>query len=125
MGVNGRVTASSDFGFTDGSWATGHYTDIWLSTVSKGDATLNGRVVSNQYAIWFARGMWIMNNIYNHFAFNGNTTFLNEHYPLIEGAAKFALNYLFSVDGQAGELANYLAIGPTASPENSYIPNGN
>jgi alpha-L-fucosidase 2 len=64
--------------------------------------------------VWYATHLW------EHFAFTRDTAFLeNDAYPLMVGAAEFALGWL--LEGEDG----YLITSPSTSPENMYrTPDG-
>lgn len=122
MSVNGEKTAQQDFGL-DG-WAVGHFSDIWCSTIlhGSGDNSSSGaRAETNSYAVWSSGGLWIMNTLYDHYAYGKDIEFLKEYYPVLEGAVEFALGNLMRVDGVEGELKNYWSIvGPSTSPEDEF-----
>jgi hypothetical protein len=105
LSIKGAQTAQVDFGF-DG-WLSSHYSDIWTTaTLGNGD---------NEFAVWPVSGIWLMNAVYEHYLFTQDKTFLqNTAYPLMKGAAEFALDLL--VTNKDG----YLVTSPSTSPENKY-----
>ncbi|NQX67214.1 hypothetical protein HQN90_13925 [Paenibacillus alba] len=82
LAKNGAKTAQSDFGF-DG-WMVPHASDVWAKTeLSAGD---------NEWAIWPTGGMWLMFNVYDHYRFTHDISFLRDTaFPLMKGSAEFAL----------------------------------
>ena len=124
LAKNGQKSAANDFGYTDASWSTAHYSDIWVATTLRGGGTPTA-TSSNEYVIWPFGGIWTMNQIYDHYSYSLDTAFLNQYYPVIEGAARFALNSLGQVDGLKGELKTYLSIIVGTSPEHTFNASGN
>lgn len=115
LSENGRKTAEYDWGF-DG-WTAPHYSDIWCSTALKG-----GR---NEWAIYPMGGIWTVQLIWEHYAYNKDIDFLRDRaYPLLKGASEFALDLLvereFTADEITGEPGTYLVTSPSTSAENSY-----
>ncbi|OCT10764.1 hypothetical protein A8709_23310 [Paenibacillus pectinilyticus] len=106
LAINGAKTAQSDFGF-DG-WMVPHASDVWAKTeLSAGD---------NEWAIWPTGGMWLMFNVYDHYRFTHDISFLrNTAFPLMKGSAEFALDLL--VTNKDG----YLVTSPSTSPEAKYV----
>ncbi|UKS26982.1 glycoside hydrolase N-terminal domain-containing protein [Paenibacillus sp. HWE-109] len=105
LAISGAQTAQQDFGF-DG-WMAPHYSDIWAATPLAD--------TNNEWAIWPMGGIWLMNTVYEHYLFTKDKTFLqNTAYPLMKGAAEFALDLL--VTNKDG----YLVTSPSTSPENKY-----
>ncbi|BFT71128.1 glycosyl hydrolase family 95 catalytic domain-containing protein [Paenibacillus sp. P36] len=106
LAVNGAKTAQSDFGF-DG-WMVPHSSDVWaITSIQGGD---------NEWAIWPTGGMWLMFNVYDHYRFTQDKSFLQDTaFPLMKGSAEFALDYL--VTNKEG----YLVTSPSTSPETKYV----
>ena len=63
---------------------------------------------------------WLCNNLWQHFAFTGDTAYLRRIYPILHGAA------LFYHDMLIRDLATgWLVTSPSSSPENGFkLPNG-
>ncbi|MEC0227645.1 hypothetical protein P4I72_10960 [Paenibacillus alba] len=61
-------------------------------------------------------GMWLMFNVYDHYRFTQDKTFLRDTaFPLMKGSAEFALDLLVAnKDG-------YLVTSPSTSPETKYV----
>jgi hypothetical protein len=105
LATNGERTATIDWGFR--GWCVGQCTDIWARTCLDSG--------SNEWAIWPMGGVWLCNNLYDHYAFTLDKEFLRTRaYPLLKGAAEFCLDYL--VKNKDG----YLVTSPSTSPENRF-----
>ena len=105
LAKNGERTAAIDWGFR--GWCVGQCTDIWARTCLDSG--------SNEWAIWPMGGVWLCNNLYDHYAFTLDKEFLRTRaYPLLKGAAEFCLDYL--VKNKDG----YLVTSPSTSPENRF-----
>ena len=87
-------------------WTAHHNTDLWrLSTPSCEDAT---------WAWWPMGGLWLCQQLWTHYQYSGSEEELKWFYPIVRGAAQFALDYL-TEDG------NYLVTAPSVSPENKHV----
>lgn len=106
---NGQRTAVETYGAREGSWVVAHSTDIWAQTAMWGD--------DPQYSSWTSGGIWLMDTLYDKYDFTQDLELLKQYYPIMEGAARFALSTLMSVEGTKGELKDYLVIAPSGSPE--------
>ncbi|MFT5514690.1 MAG: alpha-L-fucosidase 2, partial [Rhodothermales bacterium] len=114
LAVTGRVTAETFWG-TRG-WSVAHNSDIWAMSNPVGDFG-DGHPV---WANWNMAGVWLSTHLWEHFAFTQDREFLAERaYPLMVGAAEFAMDWL--VEGDDGVLIT----APATSPENLYkTPDG-
>jgi alpha-L-fucosidase 2 len=114
LAATGRITAETFWG-TRG-WSASHNTDIWAMTNPVGDFGKGHPVWAN----WNMAGVWLATHLWEHFAFTQDLEFLEHHaYPLMLGAAQFALDWL--IEGEDG----YLITAPSTSPENLYrTPDG-
>ena len=114
LSVTGRVTAQEFWG-TRG-WSVSHNSDIWAMSNPVGDFGQGHPVWAN----WNMAGVWLATHLWEHYAFTQDREYLEEHaYPLMVGAAEFALDWL--VEGPEG----YLITAPSTSPENLYLtPDG-
>ncbi len=91
--------------------ALGHTTDLWQW------AALIGRC---QYGMWPMGAGWLAAHPMEHYRFTGDAEFLGERaYPLLQEASLFYLDWLVA-DPETGLLVS----GPTTSPENSYLYDG-
>jgi hypothetical protein len=111
LAANGARTAQIDWGFH--GWVVGQSSDIWAkTTLASGN---------NEWSIWPMGGVWLCNNLYDHYAFTLDKKFLGERaYPILKGAAEFCLDYL--VENKDG----FLVTSPSTSPENRFglVPGG-
>jgi len=114
LAANGRKTAAINYGFR--GWVAHHNTDLWRQSAPVGRYG-QGDVA---WANFMAGGIWLCENLYNHYAFNGNRAFLAERcYPVLKGACEFALDWL--VEDMDGSLVT----APSTSPEARYLlPDG-
>ena len=56
---------------------------------------------------------WLCINLWEHYEFTEDKTYLEEIYPVLKGACEFVLGFLTEKDG-------YLVTAPSNSPENMY-----
>jgi alpha-L-fucosidase 2 len=63
---------------------------------------------------FFGGGGWLMQDIWEHYAFSRDHQFLRQYYPVMRGSAEFYLSIL--VPDETGKLIT----SPSLSPENSY-----
>ena len=89
-----------------------HFTGIWAKSGMWGGTV--------EYGSWLAGGIWALDSLYDKYDFTEDIELLKEYYPLLEGAAKFALSTLIDVDGVNGELKGYKVVAPSGSPEHWY-----
>ncbi len=109
LAVTGRVSAETFWG-TRG-WAVSHNSDIWAMSNPVGDFGQGHPVWAN----WNMAGVWLSTHLWEHFAFTQDLEFLERRaWPLMTGAAEFALDWLF--EGEDGTLVT----APSTSPENLY-----
>jgi alpha-L-fucosidase 2 len=114
LAVTGRITAET-FWATRG-WSVAHNSDIWAMSNPVGDFGQGHPVWAN----WNMASVWLSTHLWEHFAFTRDRDFLEQRaYPLMKGAAEFALDWL--IEGEDG----YLITAPSTSPENLYkTPDG-
>lgn len=119
LAANGEKTAKINYGIQNG-WVAHHNSDIWAQTAPAGGYDKDPR--SNaRWSCWPMAGIWFCQNIWEHYAFGGDKNYLqNTAYPLMKGAAEFALSWL-----QNDEETGYLVTNPSTSPENSFLYNYN
>ena len=108
----GQRTAQDIYGAEDGAWMMSHSTGIWAKSGMWGGTV--------EYGSWLAGGIWALDSLYDKYDFTEDIELLKEYYPLLEGAAKFALSTLIDVDGVNGELKGYKVVAPSGSPEHWY-----
>ena len=109
--VSGSDTACVDY--HSKGWVLHHNTDIWRATTP----------VDGAWGIWPTGGVWLANQMWDHYEFSGDGEFLRrDAYPAMKEAAGFALDTL--VEAPAGTpLAGRLVTNPSTSPENQYVLN--
>jgi alpha-L-fucosidase 2 len=95
-------------------WVLHHNTDLWRATTP----------VDGPWGIWPTGGVWLANQMWDHYEFSGDREFLRQQgYPAMKEAAEFALGIL--VEAPAGTpFAGRLVTNPSTSPENRYVLNG-
>jgi alpha-L-fucosidase 2 len=95
-------------------WVLHHNTDIWRATTP----------VDGPWGIWPTGGVWLANQMWDHYQFSGDREFLRrDAYPAMKEAAQFVLGTL--VEAPAGTpFAGRLVTNPSTSPENRYVLNG-
>jgi alpha-L-fucosidase 2 len=86
-------------------WVAHHGTDIWFNT-----APTDGHPNATQ---WPMGGVWIMQQLYDHYQYLPDKEYLTRIYPLLKGASEFALDFLIT-DPKTG----WLVTCPSSSPEN-------
>ena len=89
-------------------WTAHHGTDIWFNT-----APTDG---NPQHATWPLAGAWLMQQLFDHYNYEPDTSYLKRIYPLLKGAAEFFLDFLIT-DPATG----WLVTCPSTTPENSFL----
>ena len=98
--------------FNADGWVMNHTTDIF------GRTGIHDLVDCGFFPI---SGAWLCLPLWEHYEFTGDRDYLEEIYPILEGACRFLLDYL--IEAPEG----YLTTSPSNSPENSFYytePNG-
>ena len=109
MVPNGKRTAYAYFRAK--GWVAHVLTNVWGFTAPGGSAS---------WGIALSGSGWLCNNLWNHYVFTNDTSYLKEIYPILAGAARFYSNTLVR-DKKTG----WLVDGPSSSPENAfYLPDG-
>jgi alpha-L-fucosidase 2 len=88
-------------------WVAHHGTDIWMNTAPT-DSTGPG--------IWPTGGAWLVNELWEHYAFHPDHAYLKRLYPLLRGASEFFLDFLVEEPTH-----HWLVTAPSVSPENSFL----
>ncbi|WP_341839197.1 glycoside hydrolase family 95 protein [Chitinophaga caseinilytica] len=105
----GKKTGKIQYGI-DG-WALHPITNIWGYT-SPGE--------SASWGMHIGGGAWIMQHVWEHYAFTRDRAFLAKAYPLLKDASSFYLGWLVK-HPKTGKLVS----GPSPSPENTFkAPDG-
>jgi alpha-L-fucosidase 2 len=106
--VAGAETARRFYGAK--GWVLHHNTDLWRATTP----------VDGPWGIWPMGGIWLANQMWDHYLFSQDDAFLAARaYPAIRGAVDFALDFLVQAP-DASPLAGHLVTCPSISPENQY-----
>ncbi len=107
--VTGAQTAKTHYNAR--GWVLHHNTDLWRATAP----------VDGAWGIWPIGQAWLANQMWDHYRFSGDHTFLaNRAFPAMTGAVRFILDTL--VEAPAGtRFAGKLVTNPSFSPENSYF----
>ena len=111
---NGRETARVNYGAR--GWVAHHNADLWRQTAPVG----NWGQGDPKWANWPMGAVWHSMDLWEHYAFTRDAAWLRDFgWPLLRGAAEFALDWLVP-DGKGG-----LATAPSLSPENEFrAPDG-
>jgi len=104
VAVTGAITASNHYNCS--GWVMHHNSDIWGMTTP---------VDAAQYGAWPTGGGWLTLNLWEHYLYTLDTTYLAEIYPVMKGSAQFFLDYCV-VHPEFG----WLVTAPTVSPEHGY-----
>lgn len=91
-------------------WVLHHNTDLWCGT-----APIN----ASNHGIWPTGGAWLCHQIWEHYLFTQDKTFLKEYYPIMREAAEFFDDFLIK-DPKHG----WLISTPSASPEHGGLVAG-
>ncbi len=110
----GKISAKTFYNAP--GWVVHHNSDIWAMSNPVGDFG-NGEP---SWANWNMGATWATTHLWEHYLFNKDFDFLKtKAYPLMKGAAEFALAMLFP------DKNGKLITGPATSPEAKFVlPNG-
>lgn len=104
---SGTVTASSFYGAE--GWVAHMMTNPWYFTAP------------GEHASWGATntgGAWLCEHLWEHYAFTQDKKYLEEIYPVLQGAARFFLSSMIEEPKHG-----WLVTAPSSSPENAfYMP---
>jgi alpha-L-fucosidase 2 len=103
LAQTGQRTAKIEYGAR--GWVAHHNTDLWRAT-----APIDGP----QYGMWPSGGAWLCNQLWDHYQFTGDKSYLEEIYPAMRGAAQFFLDTLVEEPTH-----HWLVTCPSMSPENT------
>lgn len=105
----GAKTARIHYGAE--GWVVHPITNVWGYT-SPGEAA--------SWGMHTGAGAWMCQHIMEHYRFTGDREFLKDMFPVLEGSARFYLDWLVP-HPETGALVS----GPAVSPENTFIaPDG-
>jgi len=102
MHTTGSETARLNFG--SNGWTFGCNTDIWLCSAPPYGA---------YWGAWQGATAWFSNDLWDHFLFTQDTSYLREYYPLIRDAVIFYNSTLVKHPKYG-----WLVTNPSSSPEN-------
>ena len=108
LSQTGQLTAREMYGCD--CWVAHHNTDLWR---------IAGPVDGTTWGMFPTGGAWLTTHLWQHYLFTGNKDFLRTYYPIMEGAARFLLQYMqtYPKDGEIKTAAGWLMTVPTVSPE--------
>ena len=108
LSETGRITAQEMYGCN--GWMAHHNTDLWR---------IAGPVDGTPWGMFPTGGAWLTTHLWQHYLFTGDKDFLRTYYPIMEGAARFLLQYMqtYPKDGEINTAAGWLMTVPTVSPE--------
>jgi alpha-L-fucosidase 2 len=102
----GALTAKELYGCR--GWCAHHGTDVWFNTApTDGDP---------QHATWPMGGVWLMQQLYDHYLYDPDPAYLQRIYPLLKGSAEFCLDFLVK-----DPVTGYMVTNPSTSPENRFF----
>ena len=114
LAQNGKETARVNYGCQ--GWVAHHNADLWRQSAPVGDYGKHGQPT---WANWAMGGVWHCMDLWEHYAFTGDTAYLRQTaFPLMQEAALFWLDYL--VEDEQGHLVSL----PSYSPEHGGISAG-
>lgn len=105
LSVTGKQAAREMYGAR--GWVVHHNTDLWRIT---------GIVDGAFWGLWPDGGAWLCENLWRHYLFTGNKTYLNEIYPVLKGASEYFVDEL-----QVEPTHHWLVVCPSISPEHAYM----
>lgn len=108
IAITGKATAKNFYNCN--GWSAAHNSDIWAMSNPVGEGKGN-----TQWCNFTLGGAWLSTNIWEHFSFTQDTTFLKKYYTILKEAAVFCLDFLVS------DKNGNLITSPSTSPENQYI----
>jgi alpha-L-fucosidase 2 len=100
----GRRVARAHYGAR--GFVAHHNTDLWRAATPVDGA---------RWGLWPMGAAWLATHLYEHYAFSGDTAFLEKAYPVMKEAAEFLLDFL--VEDERGRLVT----NPSHSPENAFV----
>jgi alpha-L-fucosidase 2 len=102
MAQTGARTAKVNYGAR--GWVAHHNTDLWRAT---------GPVDGPNSGMWPMGGAWLLQNLWEHYLFAGDESYLRKIYPAMRGSAQFFLDTLVEEPAH-----HWLVTCPSLSPEN-------
>lgn len=93
-------------------WCSHHNSDLWCITEPVGQPNVTQDAVG--WAYWSGSGGWLARNIWQHYEYTNDVSFLREKWNILRGAGLFLLDRLRFEEG-------YLITPLSTSPENRYL----
>ena len=108
LSTTGEKTAREMYGC--GGWVAHHNTDLWR---------IAGPVDGTTWGMFPTGGAWLTTHLWQHYLYTGDKNFLRKYFPVMEGAAKFLIDYMqeYPSDGALKNAAGWMVTVPTVSPE--------
>ncbi|MFI2105510.1 glycosyl hydrolase family 95 catalytic domain-containing protein [Isoptericola sp. NPDC019693] len=119
----GAAVARDLYGAT--GWVAHHNSDAWGHAAPVG----NGRGEA-KWSAWAHGGTWLAQHLLEHHRFTGDDAELRAAWPALRGAGEFALAWVQTSDGAAGDAGHdgrplRAWTSPSTSPENQFVaPDG-
>jgi alpha-L-fucosidase 2 len=88
-----------------GGWVAHHNTDLWRAAAP----------IDGPWGFWPTGGAWLCQNLWEHYEFTRDGSFLARLYPALKGASQFFLDTLVEEPKH-----RWLVTCPSASPENTH-----
>ncbi len=110
IAVTGRESAKQSYNNAPG-WITHHNTDLWRIT-----DPVDGM---GSWGLWPLGGVWLSQQMYEHYLFTGNEEFIKNEYPIFKSASEYFLDQL-----QPFPENDWMVVSPSVSPENRYRVSG-
>ncbi|WP_247828093.1 glycosyl hydrolase family 95 catalytic domain-containing protein [Arthrobacter antioxidans] len=112
----GRATAERLYGAR--GWVVHHNSDAWAYT-----SPVGGGHGDPSWAFWPMAGPWLVQHLAERLRF-GDCSLLERAWPIMRGAAEFALDWMVQLSGTAEVDARW-GTRPSTSPENQFLtPDG-
>ncbi|MDR2423109.1 MAG: glycoside hydrolase family 95 protein [Prevotellaceae bacterium] len=105
LSQSGARTANEMFGCR--GWCACHGTDVWFHSAPTD--------IEPFYGLWMMGGVWLMQQLYDHYEFDPDPEYLKRIYPMMKGAAEFCIDFMVK-----DTLSGYFVTCPSTSPENSF-----
>ncbi len=105
LSVDGTNIAKNLYGVR--GWVAHHNTDLWRQA-----GPVSG---SARWSIFQVGGAWLCQNLWEHYAFSGDTNYLRSIWPTLKGAACFFLDDLMEEPSHG-----WLVTGPDTNFENAF-----
>ncbi len=105
LSVDGTNIAKNLYGVR--GWVAHHNTDLWRQA-----GPVSG---SARWSIFQVGGAWLCQNLWEHYAFSGDTDYLRSIWPTLKGAARFFLDDLMEEPSHG-----WLVTGPDTNFENAF-----